>query len=217
MKGLLIKDFKLLKMQRLFFIVVIVMAVCLAVSTDNTYFLVGYLSFVMPMFVLSTISYDEFDNGRAFLFTLPVSRKEYVIEKYCFGMLLEIASLVLAMAVLLFIKAAANLPDLSEILISVPFIFAAMVILLSFFIPMQLKFGAEKSRIAIIAVGGIIAALGYGITKISGSSGVDIAALANNLSSLNIGSVLAGIIVFAFCAMLLSIKISIAIFRKKEF
>ena len=34
---------------------------------------------------MSSISYDEFDNGNAFLFSLPITRKDYVLEKYIFG------------------------------------------------------------------------------------------------------------------------------------
>ena len=53
-------------------------------STDAT-FVSGYISIVFAMFAISTISYDEYDNGNAFLFTLPFSRKEYVLSKYVFG------------------------------------------------------------------------------------------------------------------------------------
>ena len=34
------------------------------------------------MATTSTIGCDEADHGTVFLFTLPVSRKEYVLEKY---------------------------------------------------------------------------------------------------------------------------------------
>ena len=37
--------------------------------------------------VLGTLSYDEFDRGYSFLFTLPVSKRGYVKEKYVLGLL----------------------------------------------------------------------------------------------------------------------------------
>ena len=40
---------------------------------------------VTAIFAITTISYDEFDNGLAFLMTLPVTRKQYVAEKYLLG------------------------------------------------------------------------------------------------------------------------------------
>lgn len=51
---------------------------------------------ICSMFSLSTISYDEFDNGNAFLFSLPITRKGYVIEKYIFGIMLGVISLILS-------------------------------------------------------------------------------------------------------------------------
>lgn len=36
------------------------------------------------MIAVGTLSYDETDNGLAFLMTLPVDRKTYVREKYLF-------------------------------------------------------------------------------------------------------------------------------------
>ena len=73
MKGLLIKDFKLMMMQKNFFAMIVVIAVVMTVFTDDIAFPLGFLTFVVSMFTLSTISYDEFDNGNAFLFSLPVS------------------------------------------------------------------------------------------------------------------------------------------------
>ena len=85
MKGLLIKDLKLMKVQKNFFFMIFAVGIGMAVFTDNISFIIGYISVVSAMFTLSSISYDEFDNGSAFLFSLPISRKDYVMEKYMFG------------------------------------------------------------------------------------------------------------------------------------
>ena len=90
MKGLLIKDFKLLKVQKNSFLLILCIAIGMEIFTNSTSssFIIGYLSFVATLFTLSSISYDEFDNGNAFLFSLPITRKSYVIEKYGFGMIM---------------------------------------------------------------------------------------------------------------------------------
>ncbi len=72
MKGLLIKDFRLMKTQIRMFLIFIAIAVAMAISADDTSFMIGFITFVFSLFTLSTISYDEFDNGNAFLFTLPI-------------------------------------------------------------------------------------------------------------------------------------------------
>ena len=78
MKGLLIKDFKLMKMQKNFFLMMIAIVIAISFFQNEISFPLGFLPFVISLFSLSTISYDEFDNGNAFLFSLPISRKDYV-------------------------------------------------------------------------------------------------------------------------------------------
>ena len=82
MKGLLIKDFKLIKMHRNYFAMIIAIAFVISLLTEDTTFMLGFISFITSMFTISTISYDEFDNGNAFLFTLPIDRKKYAAENY---------------------------------------------------------------------------------------------------------------------------------------
>ena len=75
MKGLLIKDFKILKGQKQFFAaVLIVMTVFLMTSTSLS-FVISYITVIMAMLTLTTIGYDEHENRMGYLFTLPVSRK----------------------------------------------------------------------------------------------------------------------------------------------
>ena len=103
MKGLLIKDLRLMVKQQKIFSSVVFIAVLLAVVTGNTFFIIRYMTFVASLFTLTSISYDEFDNGNAFLFSLPITRRMYVKEKYGVAMLLGgglwVVSTVFAVAV----------------------------------------------------------------------------------------------------------------------
>ena len=76
MKGLLIKDFKLLKGQKNFFMPITAISIIMIIVSPGTSFPIGFLGFVGALFSLSSISYDEFDNGNAFLFSLPITRKD---------------------------------------------------------------------------------------------------------------------------------------------
>ena len=73
MKGLLIKDFKLMKNQKNFFFIMIFIAAAMLFAEFESTFVVSYFTMIASMFVLSTISYDEYDNGYAFLFSMPFS------------------------------------------------------------------------------------------------------------------------------------------------
>ena len=165
MKGLLIKDFKLLKGQKQFFAaVLIVMTVFLMTSTSPS-FVIIYITVMMGMLTLTTISYDEHENGMGYLFTLPVSRKGYVREKYLFGIMTTLPVLAVVSAL------ACLVSGIRPIVFSVEewggAIMGSMLIvtmMLSLLIPIELKFGAERSRIAMTLVfGGAFAVVFIGV------------------------------------------------------
>ena len=96
MKGLFVKDIELMKQQKQFFILVVVMEVILNLAgSGSVSFATGYFTIVTAIFAITTISYDEFDNGLAFLMTLPHysisiirgrgiddNAMKYLLEKY---------------------------------------------------------------------------------------------------------------------------------------
>ncbi len=217
MKGLLIKDFKLMKMQRRFFTIICIFALASAFSTDGVSFLIGYLTCMAPLFALTTISYDEFDNGNAFLFSLPITRKLYVIEKYCFSLILGAAALVLSVILAFIIGSVKEVAGLYQTLAASPFIFAGMTVFLSVMLPLQLKFGAEKSRIAILAAVGISVALGYGTVKLLSWRGINVTALLEKLITVNPALLILGAVIITAAILALSVMISISVMKKKEF
>lgn len=77
MKGLLIKDMKLMKNMRNSIVMILLIAVGMGSYLKDGSFLIVYLSLIGATFTTSTLSYDEFDNGYSFLFSLPVTRKSY--------------------------------------------------------------------------------------------------------------------------------------------
>lgn len=68
MKGLLIKDFKLMKNQKNFFFIMIFIAAAMLFAEFESTFVVSYFTMIASMFVLSTISYDEYDKAMPFCF-----------------------------------------------------------------------------------------------------------------------------------------------------
>lgn len=217
MKGLLIKDFSLMKGQTRFFIIIVVIAIAIGAFYNNLSFMIGYLPFVISLFTLPTISYDEFDNGNAFLFTLPINRKIYIHEKYCLVFLLGGSSLVLATLLAIIFEITRNIASIPEILITAITILPIMLIIQSVMIPIQLKFGAEKGRIVIIGVSGFLFILGIVIIKTTEHLGLDIRTYIDNLPMLSMTWFIVSSIAFAILMLFISMKISIAIMNKKEF
>ncbi len=73
--------------QKNFMFLILMIVIGMLMFGDDIIFPLGFLCFVASLFTISTISYDDYDNGNAFLFTLPITRKSYVIEKYFLGII----------------------------------------------------------------------------------------------------------------------------------
>lgn len=218
MKGLLVKDFKLVKLQKNFFFMIIAVAVGLTIINDDATFMLGFLTFVMSMFTLSTISYDEFDNGNAFLFTLPVSRKSYVVEKYVFSLLLGGGSWVLAVLFAVVFSIIQGTVSVLEVVMAAVVIFMIMLMVQAAMIPFQLKFGGEKGRIAMVGAVGILFIIGFVAVKIAEGLGIDLLNVGiGSLSTVNMGMAVAIAIAVDAVVLLVSMKISISIMDRKEF
>ena len=221
MKGLLIKDFHLLKVQRNFFLLIAVIAIGFIVSSNgNNGFIsyaIGFSCFASSLFSISTISYDEFDNGNPFLFSLPFTRKNYVLEKYCFGIIIGFSFWILSNALtfvyLLFRGFSISEDRLVSSLILIPFFLFILAVML----PLTLKFGGERSRYAIIGIFGGILLLGYVSANIIKILPMDLSGVFAFLLSLSTGTMIAGVAVITLVLLLLSLKISISIVDRKEF
>lgn len=217
MKGLLVKDFKLLKLQRNFFLVIIAIAIGLAIINDNPTFMLGFLTFIMSLFTLSTITYDEFGNGYAFLFTLPISRKSYVLEKYIFSLLVGSSSWILAVLLAGVFGLIKGTVPILEVIMTAIMMFPIMLIVHAVMIPFQLQFGGEKGRIAMAGAVGILFIVGFLIVKIAEWSGIDLLNVINTLSTLSMGMFVAIAVVIAVMIFGISLRISISIMDRKEF
>ena len=157
MKGLLIKDFKLMKMQKRFFLLILLVGVVITFSSYDVAFTTGFMASVSSLFSISSISYDEFDNGNAFLFSLPISRRTYAVEKYIFGAILGCCAWVLAMIIAISVGFLKGIHPDTETWFSAFLILSMMFVILALMLPFQLKFGGERGRIVLLLViGGLL-------------------------------------------------------------
>lgn len=213
MKGLLIKDLMLMKAQKRTYFILIIMAGLLAYSMRDVSIVSGYLTVTIPLLALSTISYDEFDNGNAFLFSLPFSRKEYVAEKYILTMLMGLLSLAIAALFTFIIDAFGNFGLFPVLIESAGLYICIMALTISLMIPLNLKYGAEKAKIVMFIMIPIIIGLSYGVVRIFSRLGIEFGP-APSLDELPMGYILP-------CAAALFISISLfisfRIIKKKEF
>ena len=160
MRGLIQKDLCLVLQRSRVLVVIIGIGALMGMSTDGS-FVIGFLTMICAILTVGTISYDEFDNGYPFIMTLPITRKTYVDSKYVFclmgGLVGWIISLVIYFICMIVKGNTITISSIAETAAFIP----VLVLLIALLLPMQLKYGAEKSRVVIIAVGGTAWALGY--------------------------------------------------------
>lgn len=217
MKGMLIKDFSLLKGQKHFLLAVAAVSFLLLFVTEQYYFGVGYVGVMFEMFSLSTIAYDEYDNGNPFLFTLPISRKGYVKEKYVFGLLTALGGCIVNMVLIVVMQIAKkdSGADIQVMFVTMAGALAAGMVMIAFTMPLQFKFGSEKRQIAMMIsfiIVFFVVFCGQSLTDRFGVPG-----FVKKLSGMSIESIAAlsaAIVIALVCA---SYLVSVRIMEKKEF
>ncbi len=88
MKGLLLKDFYVMKRELRAFLFIIVFFTAFSFVGENNSFFMFYGLIMLPIVNISLISYDERSHWDSFLETTPVSRSTAVTEKYLLNLLL---------------------------------------------------------------------------------------------------------------------------------
>lgn len=212
MSGLFVKDLALLMQRRSSILILMVVGAVMGFSMDGS-FVVGYITMLTAILTLGTISYDEFDNGYPFLLTLPITRKLYVQSKYLFSAVLGLVGWAFAIVVYIACNFARRIhltgEDLLGALIFIPF----FLLIIAVMIPLQLKYGAEGSRIVMAIIAGVIAIIGFFGMKVF-PEGLKMPAFVQNLS---VGGVIAIAVVVTVIALVISYIFSLRVMNKKTF
>ena len=139
------------------------------------------------------------------------------MEKYCFGLILGLSAWTVFTLLALVSNGFRRILPVGELMISAAMILPMFLVILAVMLPIQLRFGGEKGRIALIAALGILILLGLAVVKIAKGMGIDLAGLLDALPIISVGVLLAGALVAAVLLLLLSVWISLGIIKRKEF
>lgn len=221
MKGLLTKDFRIILVQKKLLILYFFVSVMLSYAMDSG-FIVSYFPMIGLMLIISTISYDNHDNGMGFLMTMPVRPGDYAVAKYIFaviGLFLTWAFAVVLQFISFFIQKTPF--NGSEVFMDDFMILPVFFLIISIMIPVEFKFSSEKSKIVLFVLCGIVilimiagkGALGY----IGSRFGIDFEAMAAGLDTISPITVIFAL--YAVCVVVVSISMicSIRIMQNKEF
>lgn len=218
MKALMLKDLKLLKQQKIFIALILLVGIFLSVSQImDSSFTICYMTFVSSIFVVSSMSYDEDKDGYFFLFTLPITRKDYVKEKYCFGFLISFCFWVFSVLLILGIQLSQGASFIYINYFALCFIIlCASLILTYLIIPIQMRFGKSNGEIAMVVIAGLAFVIAIACVKFPMYLPIPLTAfseLFHRIGFLGVGACL-------FIMMLLVLQISyhrsLKMMRRKE-
>lgn len=217
MKGLLIKDLKLMKNARNSIVLILLVAVGMSAYVSDLSFITTYMAIIGATFSTSTISYDEFDNSNAFLFCLPVSRRDYVKEKYLFGLMMSGGGWLVGTLVSVAAGTMNGKMQPEEGVWLALMLLPIVACLVALLFPLRLKFEGDKSRIAMIILMGIVFAVFVLSAKVFRLLGIDLDALGERLSAVGPGTGMMIVAAVSVALLLLSCHISFRIMESKEF
>lgn len=211
MKGLLLKDFCILKKQMKLMVVFVIFYAIWAVAAKMPTMMgtmVILLSIMMP---ISSMSYDEAGQWYRYAFSLPIPRRTLVLSKYVLGFLVSLGGLVVSAIGNIIVLSLTNWENAWESWLTIIGFLELGVIFLSIIIPILFKYGVEKGRLFIVVIAvipSLLVALLGSTLKTSGT----LMPSAELLQAILYSSPL-----FTLAIFLISFRISVGICRKKEY
>ncbi len=220
MKGLFIKDYSYIKQSKFLFLFLIIFGLGFSFIYDYHTFVYGYFSVFPSIMLMSTINYDDYNHGFTSLLSLPISKKEYIKQKYYLGLILGLLFLAIAFIIscLSYYRSLHSFQFLNSDL----FCGCIMSLMFAYFIialatPVAIYFGSQKGQLAMMVIFGGIFVMGFIIYFIFNILGIDLKAWIDTIASSSIPFMTLGIVVITAILNFISYQISIKIFNKKEY
>ena len=150
MKGLIKKDFLLIKGNLKLIILMLFVFVIMAIQGQFD------ISFVVPFIVvmlfMSTFSYDEYNKWDAYAVTIPNGRKNVVKSKYIASLILIFAAIIITFLLNYIIDLVNNNIEFDKFISVLSGATFATILVLSIMYPFIFKYGIEKGRIGLFVI-----------------------------------------------------------------
>lgn len=207
MKGLLLKDWYMMKKYcRAYLVIAVVFIAASITSYDNTFFMF-FPCLLCGMIPVTLLGYDERSRWVQYSETMPYTKTQIVSEKYLTGLLTQLATLIvagIAQAIKMHIYGKFILGDFTTLML---LMLIVSTLAPSISLPFIFKLGVEKGRIAYyVMIGFLCCASAFASDLFNGQIGTEI----ESTLVLSIFAVVGiGIYIFSWC-------MSIAFYKKRE-
>ena len=207
MKGLLLKDWYMMKRYCRYYLFATVVFIILSLMTDGNMFFVFYPCMLCGMIPVNLIGYDERSRWLEYSGTMPYTKAQIVSGKYVIGSLVQFTTMLAIVAAQAVKMAVAGnfIPGKLAVLILLLLIVSTLSS--SICLPFIFKLGAEKGRAAYyVMIGFVCGASVLASSLFKGQFGTEIKP----------DLLLAALAVAGICIYLFSWYMSIVFYKKRE-
>ena len=148
MIGLIYKDLMVMRKPLALYMVIFAVYGYMGIAYDQGGLLFAMVLVLSAMLPVSSIAYDERCKWDKIANTAPLSRKEIVMAKYLFAILLTVFSVAVCFVIYLF---DSRMP-MTEKLIMCYMLTMGGMLYQALLLPVNIKFGAEKGRNIMLAI-----------------------------------------------------------------
>jgi hypothetical protein len=152
MRGLLLKDLINLKTYGRSVILIVTVFTAFAFFSDDSSFTTTFISILFAIMAITSMSYDELAKWNIYALSMPISRKELVLEKYLLAFILVCLGVAISLIIAVIPVFMGNKADLLMLMLTVLTSGSVALIMLTILLPLVYKFGIEKSRIILFIV-----------------------------------------------------------------
>lgn len=155
MKGLIIKDFLFLKSTWKNLIVIFIGSLLISVAVGNYLLAISVLPIMLLSSGINTFQTDEFYNTESYTLSFPYSRKQIILAKYVFTILLMLLAIYVGFVIYIGVHFIIN-PGYNglntEMLKMFGMLLFASLFVNAVFYPVIYKYGCEKSRFVLMSI-----------------------------------------------------------------
>ena len=217
MKGLIIKDLCIIKNQMKSLLLVLGVFVILSIINKDASFILFLVPFYMVMILITTFSYDEFNNWERYCNSLPLSRNQIVKAKYLLFNACTIILLFIGFIASIFIPIFIDNISFESLISTLLGVAFGVTFVISLLIPFYYRFGSQKGRIMVFISIAVLALLIALISKANIFNNASFLTFINNLNNLSLGVMAIILLLLMFIIIFISYQISLRIYNKKEF
>ena len=202
MKGIVIKDLLTLKSSMKTVILIVILFGVMGAKSGSAY-MATFASVYAAILPMTCMAFDERSRFNRYAVIMPVNSRDIVLSKYVVGLILAVAATVVAVAMTAL--SGGSIGEAVAASIAIPMVYHSLLL------PFMFKFGVEKSRIIILA-GVVVPAVGISFLEESGR----LNGVINALGSMQVSSALAYGAMVLIVIYTVSVLISLAVCRNKE-